>query len=240
MQRRTIVTTAAVLVGLAVGLVLSPTVRTTIANAQTTTQTTGTKTDFRSIFLDKLAAALHIQRPALDSAVKDASSGTVDEAVKQGKLTQAQADKMKAAIQSGNFNGFWGGRGGMRGGMAGGQAMFGVEQAMLNAAAKTLNLTPQAFMQQLRSGQTLAQLAQAHNTTEQAVTNAALAAAKTQLDTAVANKTLTQAQADAFYAKLQQAGTNLLNHQGRGFGRPNRSAPGTPATPQAPSTTPGV
>ncbi len=239
MQRRTFVVTAAVLVGLAVGLVLSPTVRTSIANAQTTNQTTGAKTDFRSIFLDKLAAALHIQRPALDSAVKDASTSTVDEALKQGKLTQAQADKMKAAIQSGQFNGFWGGRGGMRGRMAGGKAMFGVQQAMLTAAAKTLGLTPQALMQQLSSGQTVAQLAQAHNTTVQAVTSAALAAAKTQLDTAVANKTLTQAQADAFYTKLQQAGTNLFNHEGRGFGRPNR-APDAPTTPQAPSATPGV
>jgi hypothetical protein len=225
--------TASVLVGLAVGLLLSPALRSTIASAQATTPPAGAKTDFKTLFLDKLAAALHIQRPALDAAIKTAGTGTVDDAVKQGTLSQAQADKLKADIQSGNFNGFWGGRGNMRGG----KAMFGIEQAMLNAAAKTLNLTPQALMQQLRSGQTLAQLAQAHNTTEQAVTNAALAAAKTQLNTAVANKTLTQAQADALYAKLQQAGTQFLNHQGRGFGGRGRQAPGAPATPKAPSTT---
>jgi hypothetical protein len=100
---------------------------------------------------------------------------------------------------------------------------------MLDAAAKALTITTTELQTQLRSGQTLAQLAQAHNTTEQAVINAALAAAKSQLDQAVSSGSLIQAQADTVYAQLQQQGANLFNPRGR-------SRPGTPAAPQTPAT----
>ncbi len=82
----------------------------------------------------------------------------------------------------------------------------------------------------------MAQIAQAQGKTEQEVTAAALAAAKTQLDQAVANGTLTQAQADEAYARQQQQGAQLLNHAGRGRG--HHGGPRVPTTPEAsPSAT---
>jgi phage antirepressor YoqD-like protein len=110
-----------------------------------------------------------------------------------------------------------------------------LQQAIFDAAAKALNITTAELQTQLRSGQTLAQLAQAHNTTEQAVVNAALAAAKTQLDQAVSAGTLTQTQADAIYAQIQAKGSNLLAPHGRGFG--GRGQRGAPAAPTAPTST---
>jgi hypothetical protein len=238
MQRRSFVITAALVVGIALGALLGPTLRGSIAKAQaqppTPTQPAGPLSNLSNLFLDKLAAALHIQRPTLDSAIKDAGTSTVDEAVKQGKLTQPQADRLKQRIQNGDVGGFWGGRG-----AKGGRDVAGVQQAMLDAAAKTLKITSTELMQQLRSGQTLAQLAQAHGTTEQNVTSAVVAAAKTQLDKAVANGSLARGQADAIYNRLQQAGSNLFGKHGHGSGR-NGKMRGAPAQPQAQNNATGL
>ncbi len=235
MQRRSFIITAAVVAGLALGIIFGPTAGSSTVSAQTqppaATQAASPFQALQGLFLDKLAAALNIQRSALDSAVTSAATSTVDEAVQQGTLTQAQADALKARIQAGDVGALWGGRGFGRGG----EQVAGLKQAMLAAAAQTLSITPDELANQLRSGQTLAQLAQAHNTTEQAVIDAALAAAKTQLDQAVAAGTLTQAQADAKYAQLQQQGANLLLHRG-GHGR--MGAPEAPVTPAAPTTAP--
>ena len=236
MQRRSLVITAALVVGIALGALLGPAVLGTVSaqTPPTTTQAVGPLSSLRNLFLDKLAAALHIQRPTLDSAIKDAGTSTADEAVKQGKLSQSQADRLKQRIQNGNFGGFWGGLG-----AKGGRNLASVQQAMLDAAAKTLKITPQEVMRQLRSGQTLAQLAQAHGTTEQKVTGAAVAAAKTELDKAVANGSLTRGQADAIYNRLQKAGPNLFGKPGHGFGR-NKPKRGTPTTPQAQNNSSGL
>ena len=234
MQRRSFVITAAVVVGLALGIVFGPSLRGPSASAQaqppTQTPAASPGDTLRNLFLDRLAAALNIQRSALDSAITSAGTSTADAAVQQGTLTQAQADALKARIQAGDLGALWHGHGGR----LGGPHLPGVKQAMLDAAARTLNITTDELTTQLRSGQTLAQLAQAHGTTEQAVTDAALAAARTQLDQAVANGTLTQAQADAIYADLQQKGSQLLNRAGRGHHR-GRGWPGAPATPDAPT-----
>jgi hypothetical protein len=228
MQRKSIFITAALLAGLALGIIVGPTVRSSVASAQAQQpgqgQTAAPGGTLWNLFLDNLATALKIQRSALDSAIASAGTSTADAAVQQGTLTQAQADALKARIQSGDLGALFGGRGG-----PGGAQLSGVKQAMLDAAAKTLNITTAELQTQLRSGQTLAQLAQAHNTTEQAVISAALAAAKTELDKAVGGGSLTQAQANTIYAQLQRQGANLFAPRGRG----GRAAP---AAPQASAT----
>ncbi len=151
------------------------------------------------------------------------------------KITKGEdhhaADALKAQVQAGDLGALFGGHGG-RGGLR-----LGVDrQALLAAAAKTLNITQSELETQLRSGQTIAQLAQAHGTTEQAVTSAGLAAAKSQLDQAVKAGTLTQTQADSIYAQLQQRGAQLLTPMGHGRGGPSGGAPGSPNAPQTPAT----
>ncbi len=221
MQRRSFVIMAAVMTGLVLGVIFGPAVRGSIANAQTQPPAGQPQSKFdslRSLFLDKLAAALNIQRPALDSAITSAGTSTLDEAVQQGTLTQEQADAIKPRLQSGDLGPFLGGHGPGRGFGQRRPPQAGIgpalTEAMLDAAAKTLNITRDELITQLRNGQTLAQLAQAHNTTEQAVKDAALAAAKTQLDAAVKAGTMTQERADTIYARLQQEGLK--------FGMPGR------------------
>lgn len=247
MQRRSFVITAALVAGLLLGIVLGPSLRGLSASAQTPTpvpsqapaqtQPAARSNTLFNTFLDQLAATLNIQRSALDSAITSAGNSTADAAVQQGTLTQAQADALKARVQAGELAALWGGRGKH----GGGPRVAGVQQAMLDAAARTLTLTTDELVTQLRSGQTVAQLAQAHNTTEQAVIDAALAAAKTQLDQAVANSTLTQAQADTIYAELQQRGAQLLTARGgKQRGRNGQTVPGTPAAPTPPAAPAGT
>jgi ribosomal protein S20 len=236
MQRKSYVMMVALVAGLALGVIVGPTLQGTIAGAQTPPATpTAQASPFeslRSLFLDKLAAALNIQRGQLDSAIQDAGTGTADEAVTQGLLTEEQADRLKERVQAGDLGPLWGGKGGRSG-----PRVAGLREAVLNAAATTLNLTPDEVITQLRSGQSVAQLAQARGTTEQAVVDAALAAARTHLDQAVAAGTLTQEQADAAYARLQDKGAALLFHGGR-HGGPGRNGFEQPAAPAAPATTP--
>lgn len=233
MQRRSLVVVAALALGLVVGLVLGPRLGSATASAQA--QPTASNSVLWSQFLDKLAVTLNIQRSALDSAIVRAGTSTANDAVTNGTLTQTQADALKARIQAGDLGALLGSRG--LGGL-GKARVSGVSQVILDAAAQTLNITTTELTTQLRSGQTLAQLAQSKNTTEQAVVNAALAAAKTLLDQQVTSGALTQAQADAFYAELQQKGAQLFS--GRGFGRHgNRTVPTTPQTPSA-TAAPGI
>ena len=228
MQRKSILVVAAMVAGLALGVVVAPTLRSTVASAQAQPAAANS---LWSLFLDKLAGSLNIQRSALDSAITSAGNSTADTAAQQGTLTQAQADALKARIAAGDLGALLGGRGGA-GDFGGGASLRNVKQPMIDAAAKALNITSAELTTQLRSGQTLAQLAQAHNTTEQAVVSAALAAAKTQLDQSVAAGSLTQAQADTIYAQLQQQGAQLFTPRMRGNG--GRGAPSTPAAPAAP------
>jgi len=253
MQRKSLMTSAAVVGSLTLGLITGPIVANSLVSAQTpppaatampsaspspTASGAPVTYSVRNAFLDNLAAALNIQRAALDSALTSAGNTTVDQAVQQGTLTQAQADAIKARIQAGDTGALWGGRGGFGSrSVIGGRAHLpGLHQAMLGAVAQTLGITADELRTQLRSGQTLAQIAQVHNTTEQAVISAALGAAKTQLDQAVTNGTLTQARADTIYSDLQARGASILS--GRGHRPGGRGKDRAPTTPQAsPSAT---
>jgi hypothetical protein len=188
-----------------------------------------------SSFLDNLAEALGIQRAALDSAISSAGEATLDEAVAAGTITQERADAILPRVQAGELGALMGGRGGRHGGAQ----VEGLRQAMRDAAAAALGITGDELSSALRDGQTLAGLAAAHNTSEQAVIDAALAAAKGELDEAVAAGTLTQEQADAVYARLEAAGADLLGHGGRGpGGRGGPRSPGADETaPSVPDTT---
>ena len=239
MRRTSIMLGLALLAGLALGVFVGPGLRGT-ANAQAqpaaSAQQGATGDTLRTLFLDKLAAALNIQRPALDTTLVSAGNSAVDAALQQGKITQAEATALKARIAAGDVGVLFGGRGGPGG--PGGARVDGLQNAMLDAAAAKLSITRDVLTAQLRSGQTLAQLAAAHNTTEKAVVDAALAAAKTKLAAAVTAGTITQAQADAIYAQLQARGAQLFTPGGHGgHGGPGGTqAPGGQRQPRTTAT----
>lgn len=202
------------------------------AMAQTPTPNTQTGTNYQEYFLDRLASALGTTRDELTSAFTQARNETADQAVKDGKLTQEKADRMKAQQGIGpfGFHGFGGDmdRGGKMGGFMGGGQSRG-------AIAGALGITTQELDTQLRSGKTLAELAAGK---EQAVKDAMVAAEKTRLDQAVAGGKITQAQADQRLEQLRNADLNsLFGHRGM-EGRGEFRFRGDGTQPSAPTARP--
>jgi hypothetical protein len=129
-----------------------------------------------------------------------------------------------------------------------GMGFFGGSIGNFDAMAKALNLTPTQLFEQLHSGKTLAEIAQAQNvdlTKVQEAANAArIQAMKDRIGQAVKAGTMTQAQADWLLQGLEKGfmGKGMGSFRGgpmmgpggmRGFGgrgpskAPNRAAPGT-------------
>ena len=113
----------------------------------------------------------------------------------------------------------------------------------VDAVASALKLTPAELMTQLRSGKSLATIAQAQGVSTDALVKTLVAAAEKQLATAVQNKRITQAQADTVKSTLTQRMTDLVNgtlpKMRPGFGGPGHwGGPGT--TPQTPGSTSGT
>jgi polyhydroxyalkanoate synthesis regulator phasin len=167
------------------------------------------RTNYRDVFLDKLAGALGIDRAKLDEGLKKAATDTIDQAVTNGDLARNPADAMKQRIQQSGpegilgFGGFGFGRHGRgelrvetRGPLIDGDAIF-------KAVADKLGLSVADLQTQLRS-KTLAALAQEKNVNVQDLYKAAADAAKPQLDQAVKDGKLTQAQADQIYQQILQ------------------------------------
>ena len=102
----------AMVMGVALGIAIGPIFAATTASAQSPKAAhPGIWTADGSLwdaFLDNLAAALNIQRATLDSAITTAGNRTIDDAVQQGKLTQAQGDALKSRLQNGDIGALWG------------------------------------------------------------------------------------------------------------------------------------
>jgi len=107
------------------------------------------------------------------------------------------------------------------------------------AAAAKLGMTTQELMTELRSGKTLADVAKEKNVTADELKAAIITAVTAQLDQAVKDGKLTQAQADQLKSRLDsQIDLNKswpngggFKGPGHGFGRQWRATP-QPGTPQ--------
>ena len=190
--------------------------------------------NYAQVFLDKLAGILHLTPAQTQDALKQAQLQTVDQMVKDGQITQAQANALKARINAGQGLGPIGGLGLRRGGAfkAQGTVLRDLTTAELNAAASALHLSTADFQSALRSGKSLSDLETQQKVSDGAVKAAMKSAAKGVLDKAVKAGTITQAQADSIHSRVG-SGLNF------GFGH----KPGLPKTPRgqsspAPSTSP--
>src|SRR5512135_1804942 len=76
-------------------------VGTALADTPTPTASgTAQKTNYRQVFVEKLAAALGVDVSTLQSKVKDAEKSTVDQAVANGDLAKNAGDKIKTEIDN--------------------------------------------------------------------------------------------------------------------------------------------
>jgi len=164
-----------------------------------------------SAFLDSVAQHLGISSKKLNDAVKAAAVDQVDAALKEGRITKAQADELKARIQSGEFPPFAGPLGGPRFGHfhRGGRPPFGEK---LSAAADYLGLTQTELRSKLRAGRTLGDIAKARGKSVDGLKQAILDEAEEKLDQLVEDGELTRADADEMLARMKSHIDDLVEH----------------------------
>lgn len=183
--------------------------------------TATTSTDYRQVFIDKLAGVLHKSSKETADGIKKASEQTVDQMVKDGKITQPQADKMKQGIASGKGFGFGGERSGHHGDSALKQDL---RTAKINAMAKLFGLSPADLQAQLKAGKSIKDLQQAKSISDEALKTARHDAVRPVLDKAVKDGKLTQTQADQMLQRIDSGSG------GRHFGGRRLPPPGNSTT----------
>lgn len=195
-----------------------------LVRAQTGTPTPGTQTK-SSILADaeaKLAANLGVSTDQLNQALKTTADQLIDEAVANGKLTQSQADALKQKVDSAQdpFAALFMLRG--RGLQM--RQQLG-QREVLKAAAATLNMQPADLLTALQAngGQSLADVAQAHNMSVDDLKSGIISHATDDINAAVSSGKLTQQQADTAIQNLKNNIDTIVNkkftgHAGMGRG----------------------
>lgn len=164
--------------------------------------------------LTTAAEQLDVSPQRLRDALKAGQAAQLDQAVKDGELTQQQADAMKRRMERSGLV-----LGGPHG--PGGPGHRGGGREMLADVAKALGLSESALRERLHDGKTIAQIAKAQNKELDDVKAAVKQAATARLDQAVEDGELTKAQRDAMLEHLD----DHLEHLGeQPFG--GRGAPG--------------
>ncbi|MBS1870785.1 MAG: hypothetical protein JSS99_14115 [Actinobacteria bacterium] len=175
--------------------------------------------DHRDAVLRDAAQRLNVTPGQLRSALAGAIGDQLDQAVRAGRLTQAQADRIKQQIARHGVplggpgldgHGFGGPMGGP------GHGPFG---AGLDAAATYLGLTRAQLGRALMSGRSLADVARAQGKSVAGLEQALIDDATSQLDRAVTDRRLTSAQRDAILRDLRAHVADLVNGTGPGPGR---------------------
>jgi hypothetical protein len=165
-------------------------------------------------FLARVAGHLGISTQKLQDATKAAAIDQVDADLKAGRITQAQADRMKARIKAGGAPLFFGGP--HRFGDFGHRMLFAKPLA---GAADYLGLTEAQLRQQLSGGKTLADVAKAQNKSVDGLKQAMIDSAQKTFDQAVKDGRLTQSHANEEMTELKNRIDGIVNGTLRGPGR---------------------
>ena len=177
--------------------------------------------------LDDAAKRLNVTPEKLRDALAAAQDAQLDQAVKDGTLTQKQADAIKARRkQSGRvLGGPFGGPPGLRFQGPGFGPHRRVHGVIFPDLAKALGITRAQLFEQLRDGKSIADIAKARGKTFDDVRAAVKADAKRRADEAVENGDLTQAQADDLLAHLDSSLEHLGDARPPMFRRHHREGP---------------
>jgi hypothetical protein len=163
-------------------------------------------------FLARVAGHLGISTEKLQDATKAAAIDQVNADLEAGRITKAQADAMKARIEKGEVPLFFGGP--HRFGDFGQHgAPFGPSpHGHLAAAADYLGLSVPQLLQKLMNGKSLAAVAKAQDRSVEGLEKAILDGAKKDLDQAVEDGHLTEAQAKEALDALESHLDEIVNN----------------------------
>jgi len=192
-----------------------------VALAQGPTPTPpGGKAGIGQLYLQSLASRLGTTLDKLQQAMKDARTDATNNAVKQGLITQAQADKMLQRQQNAQP--------GARGFQAGkpverARGFFGADA--LEAAAKALNMSPAEVTTALRGGKTLADLAKSQKVDPSTVQSAIADAEKSALDRAAKDGLISQDRANTLKSNIDPSKIDLSRPRAGKFGGQPKPTP---------------
>jgi hypothetical protein len=157
--------------------------------------------------IDDAARQLGVQPAELSKALKQALKNRVDAAVADGRLTKAQAARLKERIDA-NSVPLFGFRPPDNFGHRGHEFPF---HSKFDAAAEYLGITSRELRQALENGKTLAQIAKDRDKSVDGLVAAMLQEAKSRLERAVKAGRLTEAEKAEMLAGLEERITDLVN-----------------------------
>jgi hypothetical protein len=192
----------------------------------------GSGTNYCSRFTGHVAANLGKSQSQVQKAISDAINQTIDDAVKNGDLTQSQANAIKAKVGTssgqtctgpGGFPRF-GGRGGP--GFGPGAPFPRAQVLGLGEYARALGISQSELQQDLQSGKTVKDVAASKGMDEAAFRTKLASVARADLDQQVKAGNLTQNQENAILQRIQTGPLPLWDQVPR---MPKRPAP-SPST----------
>jgi hypothetical protein len=173
-----------------------------------------------STFMKHFAVEIGKTQAQINSAFQKAIADTLADEVKSGQITQAQADSIKAKLANQTPCNLPAAR--PQGGTK--NALGAYMQQYLAAAASALGISQTQLTTDLKSGQSLSQIAATQKVSEATFRTKLIASLKPSLDQAVTNKTITSAQEQAIISRLQTGALPLWNLPAH---KPKRTAPST-------------
>lgn len=159
--------------------------------------------------IDDAAKRLGVEPQALENALEGALGARLDEAVKEGRLTEEQAAELKERLKDGTLPLFGG-----RGHHGHGFGLHGPE--LLGAAATFLGVTEAELRTQLEAGKSLADVAEAEGKSVAGLKATLVDAVEEKLGEAVEAGRLTDAQRDEALDRLKERLDDFVAREGVG------------------------
>jgi hypothetical protein len=185
-------------------------------------------------FVAETAERLGVTPEELTTAMTEAQVEIIDEAVAEGRLTEEQAAKLKERIEE------YGPLSVMGRGHRVGKALCHGARLVVGAAAEVLGKDPAEVAEAVRSGESLAEQAEAQGTSVEDFKAALLDAIKATLQGKVEEGTIIQEQADRIFAGIEEHIDRIINFEGQGGNGPcPRPVGDRPIRPE-PETTPAA
>ncbi|MCH7998657.1 MAG: hypothetical protein IIA91_04130 [Chloroflexi bacterium] len=154
-------------------------------------------------FLSRVAEKLGVSEEEVETAIDEARTESIDEAVAEGRLTEEQAER----LQERGFP------------FAGGRMGKGCGQVK-DAAAEVLGMTQEELKDELKDGNSLAEVAEAQGMSVEDFKAALLDQVQAQLGVLVADGDFTQEQADDIFQRTEENIDSILSGEGRQHRRP--------------------
>jgi polyhydroxyalkanoate synthesis regulator phasin len=190
-----------------------------VAAAQTASPTPSPSVDgspgsLRDAYKEELASQLGISLEELNTALTNTDLALIDQAVEDGRLTEAEAEKLKSHVNDDtNLWPFPPFRKGIE---------HRLKAGFITEAAEVLGVDQSVITDGLKDGKTLAEIANENGMSAEDFKAALLEQVKSDLDAKVAAGDITQEQADNLYDRLTNNIDEIVNHEPDDFPGPRR------------------